>query len=1787
MLFSLLSDNSVRRDDDVCQKGNSTMSTPRARRGWSAFVALSATVALTVTPLTAWASPGETPPQPEPQAAEVLETAQPPALTADELESGTSTALAAESTPENSETSTENTDRSAESTAASGAEKPSASETSAPEYMSVTFERTDNNGDTLKIGQKMTFAVTYTNLTKDKTFTAFPYASNLSGFLTTGRPNCRWGNLRPGQTQGCTSISYTVTAEDAETGSFTPYVEFRATADTAGKKVLQDGIRKELKPVTLINEQAPKEPDPATIPTDRKDMQTVPLARAGDKPNYCYRIPALAQANNGWILAAYDGRPDSCMDSPNPNHITLRISKDEGKSWTEPKEILKGKGHLNSPDKYGYSDPSFVVNEKTGRIFLFSVFSYDVRFQDSKPGTDPKARNVLHAQVSYSDNNGESWSEPRIITKDITFDPAISSRFAASGAGIQLKYGPHKDRLIQQFTMTVPGRGYAAVSVYSDDNGETWKPGKPVYGNMDENKVVELSDGTVMLNSRSSDGTLARKVAYSHDGGETYTPMQVEWQLPDPRNNASIIRAFPDAEEGSDQAKILLYSSSSARSRSNGLIRISYDDGKTWSVGKQFKKGAMAYSTMWALDNGKYGIFFEGDNNDMLYAHFGLDWLDSLPITSTPEPTVVNRGEATLKMRVTNKGDAEIPDPILTPGKLPRGWSAEPVQIGALAPGETRLVNIPVTIADYAPATTEAIAVNFVINAQGKVGVNAMTLTQLVNREGEVPEAQRYMSITFERTDKSGDTVRIGQELNFKVTYTNLSDRTITAFPYQSTLSKFLTTEKPNCRWGDLKAGATQGCSSLTYKVTAEDAKRGSFTPYVVFRATEDRDGTRVLQDNIRAELPAIKVLNEEVQKEPDPATIPTERKDMETIRLAKAGDKDGYCYRIPALAQAKNGWILAAYDGRPGSCADSPNPNHITLRISKDNGKSWTVPEEVLQGKGTIRDANKYGYSDPSFVVNEETGRIFLFSVFSYDVRFQDSQPGTDPDNRRVLHAQVTYSDDNGETWSKPRLITKDITFDENIRSRFAASGAGIQLKYGPHKGRLIQQFTMTMPNGKGYAAVSVYSDDNGATWTPGQPVYGNMDENKVVELSDGTVMLNSRSSDGIMARKIAFSKDGGQTYTPMQVEWQLPDPRNNASIIRAFPNAPEGSAQAKILLYSSSSATSRSNGLVRISYDDGRTWSVGKQFKQGAMSYSTMWAMDDGRYGIFYEGDNNDMLYAHFTLDWLNSLPVSAVPAEKAKVYRGKSSIPLSVTNMGSEDLAGVVATPGELPAGWEAEAVELGTLKAGETRIVQVPVTIGAKVLAGSGDQTIPFRITSGDKVAVNGFAEVTLINRECESRPVYVPGVKLANDVAAETAREDNGTDNLFDGDLTTIWHSPWSSTITLPLDIDLALPQAENIGRVDVHPRSAGGDNGRIRSAELWAGKDAASAVKIAEGTFENSPEPATFFVDTKDAQFLRLRITGTYGTRPNSLASAAEIAVYKMTEVSDTCVEPSPEPEPTPGTEDPTPGTEDPTPGTPDPSPAPQPTPDPTPAPTPTPEPTPDPSEPAIPESNGNANYLSNSWTSTVADLVFSYGRSSDEVLVGDWTGDGRKSVAVRRGNQFFVKNSLGGGNADTVFSYGKAGDKVAVGDWDGDGKTTFAVIRGNKVFVKNSLTSGNADSVIAYGKASDTLISGDWDGDGIATFAAVRGNQFFVKNSLESGNADAVFSFGRVGDEVIVGDWDGDGVDTVGVRRGNIIYTADAQGNTVMSVAYGKPGDKLIIGDWDGDGIDTPGVRR
>ena len=477
------------------------------------------------------------------------------------------------------------------------------------------------------------------------------------------------------------------------------------------------------------------------------------------------------------------------------------------------------------------------------------------------------------------------------------------------------------------------------------------------------------------------------------------------------------------------------------------------------------------------------------------------------------------------------------------------------------------------------------------------------------------------ITVTATRTDKLGDKVYVGDTLTYTFTYTNQTDGALTVFPKESNLSGVLTTGAPNCRWHNLSAHTTKQCTSATHTVTEADLSAGSFTPTSAWAATRDRNGNDVIAGGISANAEAVTVLPGSRAAEPDPVETPKDYAIGEVARLASPGVAGFKCHRIPALTTATNGWIIAAWDGRPETCQDAPQANSIVYRISKDGGKSWTPIQTALAG---TPGATKVGFSDPSFVVDRTTGTIFLFSVKSFDAGLFQSQLGTDPNARNILHAHVVESHDNGQTWVNPRTITDQVTqgHDDQWFTRFASSGEGIQLRYGTHAGRLIQQYAVANTGSTSLMAVSVYSDDHGATWKPGAPSEGSADENKVVELSDGRLLLNSRTQGTAGQRLEAISYDGGQTWGPFRHNWDLTDPRNNASIIRAYPNAPQGSARARVLLFSNAdSSSARANGTVRVSYDDGFTWNEGKVFESGDMAYSTLHALNDGTWGLLYE--------------------------------------------------------------------------------------------------------------------------------------------------------------------------------------------------------------------------------------------------------------------------------------------------------------------------------------------------------------------------------------------------------------------------------------------------------------------------------------------------------------------------------------------------------------------------------------
>lgn len=558
------------------------------------------------------------------------------------------------------------------------------------------------------------------------------------------------------------------------------------------------------------------------------------------------------------------------------------------------------------------------------------------------------------------------------------------------------------------------------------------------------------------------------------------------------------------------------------------------------------------------------------------------------------------------------------------------------------------------------------------------------------------PASLRVESFT---PSASQETYKLGDTVSYTVRVRSVSDKTINVAATDSSFDDLAR----QCHWAGLKPGkgAVYNCKPLTHTITQTDVDAGRWTPSITLTAT-GTDGAAL--QTLTATGDPISVVGQHPQAEPTPAPdastdLPASMSQAQHLAANTATDN----YRIPAITTAPNGDVLVAYDERPkdngNQGSDAPNPNHIVQLRSTDGGKTWSAPTYIHRGTET---GQKVGYSDPSYVVDHQTGTIFNFHVKSYDQGWGGSRAGTDPEDRGVIHAEVSSSTDNGWTWTH-RTITADITKDNPWVSRFAASGQGIQIQHGAHAGRLVQQYTIKTAGGA-VQAVSVYSDDHGTTWQAGSPVGTGMDENKVVELSDGSLMLNSRASDGSGFRKVATSTDGGQTWSDPASDKNLPDSVDNAQIIRAFPNAAPGDPRAKVLLLSHSPNPrpwSRDRGTISMSCDDGASWVTGKVFHEPFVGYTTIAVQSDGSIGLLSEdasgGANyGGIWYRNFTMNWLGDQCTQAQtpgpspsPAPSAEPTTAPSAEPTTApsaeptTAPSSEPTAGPSSAPSQEPS------------------------------------------------------------------------------------------------------------------------------------------------------------------------------------------------------------------------------------------------------------------------------------------------------------------------------------------------------------------------------------------------------------------------------------------------------------------------------------------------------------------------
>jgi sialidase-1 len=334
--------------------------------------------------------------------------------------------------------------------------------------------------------------------------------------------------------------------------------------------------------------------------------------------------------------------------------------------------------------------------------------------------------------------------------------------------------------------------------------------------------------------------------------------------------------------------------------------------------------------------------------------------------------------------------------------------------------------------------------------------------------------------------------------------------------------------------------------------------------------------------------------------------------------------------YRIPSLITTRRGTLLAFSEGRQGK--GDHTENDIVLRRSADLGRNWDAMRVLASDRPNV-------LVNPTAVEDHDTGRIWLmYQRYPEAAREREVVPGLEGD--RICRSFIIYSENDGRRWSAPRETTRSVKRPQVATSLASGPGVGIQLRRGPHRGRLVVPFNQGPPGAwKVYAA---YSDDHGKSWRYGETAadtsagFGN--EVQMVELADGGVMLNARNQSGDHFRKVARSHDGGQSWSPLVDDHDLLDPECQGTIVRY--SDPLDGKRNRILFANPASPDKRVNGTVRLSYDEGESWPVSRAVYPGSFAYSCLTVMHDGTIGLLYERDDyGKITFARFDLAWLTN--------------------------------------------------------------------------------------------------------------------------------------------------------------------------------------------------------------------------------------------------------------------------------------------------------------------------------------------------------------------------------------------------------------------------------------------------------------------------------------------------------------------------------------------------------------------
>ena len=335
-----------------------------------------------------------------------------------------------------------------------------------------------------------------------------------------------------------------------------------------------------------------------------------------------------------------------------------------------------------------------------------------------------------------------------------------------------------------------------------------------------------------------------------------------------------------------------------------------------------------------------------------------------------------------------------------------------------------------------------------------------------------------------------------------------------------------------------------------------------------------------------------------------------------ETVDNQPDGAEPRACtaFRIPGIIQTKKGTLIGSFDARYGHEGDLCADIDVATVRSTDGGQTWTTPTVSMDaGPGGTN-----GCGDPC-ILQDKKGRIWIQALvchFGGGASLNVSSTGFDKD--KTGQWGLVYSDDDGKTWCKEYVnATKQVKQDE-WTCILAGPGNGICTKKG-----VIVFPAQIWQNGANPRCRSTicYSNDNGKSWKMGTGLPHATSECQVVELKDGSLMLNCRNEAGGGSRVIYVTKDFGETWEPHET--------NLGGLKEPYPQPCQASLvtlqtkkYGRIMLFSNPQVYPRALMIVRASRDDGKTWNEGIMYdKRRCMGYSCIAMTDPDHVGIIYE--------------------------------------------------------------------------------------------------------------------------------------------------------------------------------------------------------------------------------------------------------------------------------------------------------------------------------------------------------------------------------------------------------------------------------------------------------------------------------------------------------------------------------------------------------------------------------------